>query len=89
MVMTARALQAHAVKFTPMKSRSSLLAASFAWLLFSASISSGHARRNTATALPILASHPAIKRIWQKPIPRDGVSAKHQQQKDLAFGDKA
>lgn len=89
MAMTARALQGHAVKFTPMKSRSSLPAASFAWLLIGSSISSGHARRNTATALPILDSHTAIKRIWLKPFLRDGISEKHQQQKDPAFGDKA
>ncbi len=89
MVMTARALQGHAVKFTPMKSRSSLLAASFAWLLFSASISSGHERSNTETALPILDSHTAIKRIWLKPFLQDGVSEKHEQQKDPTFGDKA
>ncbi len=40
-------------------------------------------------ALPILASYAAIERIWLKPFLRDGVSEKHEQQKDLAFGDKA
>ena len=40
-------------------------------------------------ALPLLASYAAIERIWLKPYLRDGVSEKHELQKDLAFGDKA
>lgn len=40
-------------------------------------------------ALPILASYAAIERIWLKPFLREGVSEKHEQQKDQAFGDKA
>ena len=40
-------------------------------------------------ALPILASYAAIERIWLKPFLRDGVSEKHDLQKDQAFGDKA
>jgi predicted PurR-regulated permease PerM len=40
-------------------------------------------------ALPVLASYAAIERIWLKPFLRDGVSEKHELQKDLAFGDKA
>ena len=40
-------------------------------------------------ALPILASYAAIERIWLKPFLRDGVSEKHELQKDQAFGDKA
>jgi len=39
-------------------------------------------------ALPVLASYAAIERIWLKPFLRDGVSEKHELQKDLAFGDK-
>ncbi|MDB6003438.1 MAG: hypothetical protein JWR15_425 [Prosthecobacter sp.] len=39
-------------------------------------------------ALPILASYAAIERIWLKPFLRDGVSEKHELQKDQAFGDK-
>ena len=39
-------------------------------------------------ALPILASYAAIERIWLKPFLRDGVSEKHDLQKDQAFGDK-
>ena len=40
-------------------------------------------------ALPVLASYAAIERIWLKPFLRDGVSEKHELQKDEAFGDKA
>ena len=40
-------------------------------------------------ALPVIASYAAIERIWLKPFLRDGVSEKHEQQKDLAFGEKA
>lgn len=40
-------------------------------------------------ALPVLASYAAIERIWLKPFLRDGVSEKHELQKDQAFGDKA
>ncbi|MBN8417828.1 MAG: AI-2E family transporter [Verrucomicrobia bacterium] len=40
-------------------------------------------------ALPILASYAAIERIWLKPFLREGVSEKHELQKDQAFGDKA
>ncbi len=39
-------------------------------------------------ALPIIASYAAIERIWLKPFLRDGVSEKHELQKDLAFGEK-
>ena len=39
-------------------------------------------------ALPVLASYAAIERIWLKPFLRDGVSEKHELQKDQAFGDK-
>jgi predicted PurR-regulated permease PerM len=39
-------------------------------------------------ALPVLASYAAIERIWLKPFLRDGVSEKHELQKDEAFGDK-
>lgn len=40
-------------------------------------------------ALPVIASYAAIERIWLKPFLRDGVSEKHELQKDQAFGDKA
>lgn len=39
-------------------------------------------------ALPIIASYAAIERIWLKPFLRDGVSEKHELQKDLHFGEK-
>jgi predicted PurR-regulated permease PerM len=39
-------------------------------------------------ALPVIASYAAIERIWLKPFLRDGVSEKHELQKDEAFGDK-
>ena len=39
-------------------------------------------------ALPILASYAAIERIWLKPFLRNGVSEKHEMQKDQVFGDK-
>lgn len=39
-------------------------------------------------ALPIIASYAAIERIWLKPFLRDGVSEKHELQKDQVFGDK-
>jgi predicted PurR-regulated permease PerM len=39
-------------------------------------------------ALPIIASYAAIERIWLKPFLRDGVSEKHELQKDQEFGDK-
>ncbi len=68
MAMTARTLQGHAVNFTPFKSCSSLLAASFAWLRIGAGISSGRERCNTSTALPILTSDTTIKRIGHKPF---------------------
>jgi hypothetical protein len=47
------------------------------------------AHTGALAALPILDSHTAIKRIWLKPFLQGGVSEKHQQQKDPAFGDKA
>lgn len=40
-------------------------------------------------ALPVIASYAAIERIWLKPFLRDGVSEKHELQKDEVFGDKA
>jgi predicted PurR-regulated permease PerM len=40
-------------------------------------------------ALPIIASYAAVERIWLKPFLRDGVSEKHELQKDQVFGDKA
>jgi len=39
-------------------------------------------------ALPIIASYEAIERIWLKPFLRDGVSEKHELQKDQEFGEK-
>ncbi len=39
-------------------------------------------------ALPVIASYAAIERIWLKPFLRDGVSEKHELQKDQVFGDK-
>jgi predicted PurR-regulated permease PerM len=39
-------------------------------------------------ALPVIASYAAIERIWLKPFLRDGVSEKHELQKDQQFGDK-
>lgn len=39
-------------------------------------------------ALPIIASYAAIERIWLAPFLRDGVSEKHELQKDEVFGDK-
>jgi predicted PurR-regulated permease PerM len=39
-------------------------------------------------ALPVIASYAAIERIWLKPFLRDGVSEKHELQKDLHFGEK-
>lgn len=40
-------------------------------------------------ALPVIASYAAIERIWLKPFLRDGVSEKHELQKDQTFGEKA
>lgn len=40
-------------------------------------------------ALPVIASYAAIERIWLKPFLRDGVSEKHELQKDQSFGEKA
>jgi predicted PurR-regulated permease PerM len=39
-------------------------------------------------ALPVIASYAAIERIWLKPYLRDGVSEKHDLQKDEAFGEE-
>ena len=39
-------------------------------------------------ALPVIASYAAIERIWLKPFLRDGVSEKHELQKDKVFGEK-
>jgi predicted PurR-regulated permease PerM len=39
-------------------------------------------------ALPVIASYAAIERIWLKPFLRDGVSEKHELQKDQHFGEK-
>ena len=39
-------------------------------------------------ALPVIASYAAIERIWLKPFLRDGVSEKHELQKDQVFGEK-
>jgi predicted PurR-regulated permease PerM len=39
-------------------------------------------------ALPVIASYAAVERIWLKPFLRDGVSEKHELQKDEAFGEK-
>ena len=39
-------------------------------------------------ALPVIASYAAIERIWLKPYLRDGVSEKHELQKDEVFGEK-
>ncbi len=39
-------------------------------------------------ALPLIASYAAIERIWLKPFLRDGVSEKHELQKDEVFGGK-
>ena len=39
-------------------------------------------------ALPVIASYSAIERIWLKPFLRDGVSEKHELQKDQHFGEK-
>jgi predicted PurR-regulated permease PerM len=38
-------------------------------------------------ALPLIASYAAIERIWLKPFLRDGVSEKHELQKDEQFGE--
>lgn len=40
-------------------------------------------------ALPVIASYAAIERIWLKPFLREGVSEKHELQKEQVFGDKA
>ncbi len=40
-------------------------------------------------ALPVIASYAAIERIWLKPFLRDGVSEKHELQKDEAFGEES
>jgi len=40
-------------------------------------------------ALPVIASYAAIERIWLKPYLRDGVSEKHDLQKDEAFGEES
>ena len=42
----------------------------------------------TLAALPVIASYAAIERIWLKPFLRDGVSEKHDHQKDEAFGEQ-
>ncbi|MCX6873786.1 MAG: AI-2E family transporter [Verrucomicrobia bacterium] len=42
----------------------------------------------TLAALPVIASYAAIERIWLKPFLRDGVSEKHDLQKDEAFGEQ-
>lgn len=39
-------------------------------------------------ALPVIASYAAVERIWLKPFLRDGVSEKHELQKDVVFGEK-
>ena len=39
-------------------------------------------------ALPVIASYAAIERIWLKAYLRDGVSEKHELQKDREFGEK-
>lgn len=39
-------------------------------------------------ALPVIASYTAIERIWLKPFLRDGVSEKHELQRDLQFGER-
>lgn len=39
-------------------------------------------------ALLVIASYAAIERIWLKPFLRDGVSEKHELQKDQYFGEK-
>ena len=39
-------------------------------------------------ALPVIASYAAIERIWLKPFLREGVSEKHELQKDEVFGEK-
>lgn len=39
-------------------------------------------------ALPVIASYAAIERIWLKPFLREGVSEKHELQKDVAFGEE-
>lgn len=40
-------------------------------------------------ALPVIASYEAIERIWLKPFLREGVSEKHELQKDQEFGKKS
>ena len=40
-------------------------------------------------ALPVIASYAAIERIWLKPYLRDGVSEKHDHQKDEVFGEQS
>ena len=40
-------------------------------------------------ALPVIASYAAVERIWLKPYLRDGVSEKHELQKDEAFGEES
>ncbi len=39
-------------------------------------------------ALPVIASYSAIERIWLRPFLRDGVSEKHELQKDQEFGEQ-
>lgn len=39
-------------------------------------------------ALPVIASYSAIERIWLKPFLREGVSEKHDLQKDQVFGER-
>ena len=39
-------------------------------------------------ALPVIASYSAIERIWLRPFLRDGVSEKHELQKDREFGEQ-
>jgi len=40
-------------------------------------------------ALPVIASYAAIERIWLRRYLRDGVSEKHDLQKDEAFGEES
>ncbi len=40
-------------------------------------------------ALPVIASYAAVERIWLKPFLREGVSEKHELQKDEQFGEQA
>lgn len=39
-------------------------------------------------ALPVIASYAAIERVWLKPFLREGVSEKHELQKDQTFGEQ-